>query len=93
MATIISTEVEDKLRDKHQVTPKEVDECLLNMTGRLLKDDRAQHKTNPTTWWFIAETNHKRLLKVCFMLIDGDIHIKSAFEPNLEELRIYKKYG
>lgn len=89
----IDKEIEDKLRDKHQVELKEVAECFQNMEGELLIDNREQHKTNPPTNWFIAETNHKRLLKVCFMQIGDKVHIKSAFEPNDDELRIYNKYG
>lgn len=93
MSILITKEIEDKLREKHQVTPKEIAECLQNMNGGLLIDGRDKHKTNPPTNWFIAETNHKRVLKVCFMLIAGDFHIKSAFEPNDDEVRIYNKYG
>jgi hypothetical protein len=93
MAIKISDEILKKLRDKHQVTAREVDECFLNMTGNPLKDDRDKHKTNPPTMWFIAETNKKRLLKICYIIIDGNVHIKSAFEPNEHELRIYRKYS
>lgn len=93
MAIKISQDVLDKLQEKHQVTSSEVNECFLNRTDGLLKDDREKHKTNPPTMWFIAETNKKRLLKILFIQIGHDIHIKSAFEPNAEELRIYKKYA
>lgn len=89
----ISKEIEDKLRKKHTVTPKEVEECIQNLTGKLLKDNRDDHKTNPPTWWFIAENNQGRVLKVCFIIIDGDCHIKTAYAPNAEEQRIYSKYG
>ncbi|PDP89785.1 ADP-ribosyl-(dinitrogen reductase) hydrolase [Enterobacter cloacae] len=82
---VISKEIEEKLRTKHQVTNKEVYECLANCKGNLLIDNREQHRTNPPTNWIIAETNRRRELKVCFMIIDGDIHIKSAFEPNEKE--------
>ncbi|MBA0186274.1 ADP-ribosyl-(dinitrogen reductase) hydrolase [Pectobacterium versatile] len=90
---VISEEVEDKLRNRHQVSSKEVEECLQNITGSLLFDRRDEHKTTPPTRWFIAETNQRRELKVCIMMIGTDIHIKSAFEPNEEEKRIYKKYS
>lgn len=69
MAIKISDEILNKLRDKHQVTAREVDECFLNMTGNALTDDRDKHKTNPPTMWFIAETNKKRLLKICYITI------------------------
>ena len=93
MTIVISKEIEEKLRTKHQVTNKEVYECLANCKGNLLIDNREQHRTNPPTNWIIAETNRRRELKVCFMIIDGDIHIKTAFEPNELERKIYAKHG
>lgn len=93
MAIQITQEILDKLRDKHQVTAREVEECFLNMTGNALMEQRDKHKTNPPTMWFIAETNKARLLKVCYVMFGGNIYIKSAFEPDQEELRIYKKYS
>ncbi|HGM5493476.1 hypothetical protein ACUNEV_26590 [Serratia sp. IR-2025] len=93
MTIVISEEIEDKLRIKHQVTEKEVQEALANCTGNLLIDNREQHRTNPPTNWIIAETNQRRELKICFIIIDGDIHIKSAFEPNEQERTIYAKHG
>jgi len=89
MAIEISEEIEEKLREKHNVSPKEVDECIQNVTGILLKDNRDKHKTNPPTWWIVSETNQRRLLKVCFIIIDNVFHIKTAYEPNEEEKRIY----
>lgn len=93
MTIVISKEIEEKLRTKHQVTSKEVQECLANCTGKLLTDNREQHRTNPPTNWIIAETNQRRELKVCFIIIEGAIHIKSAFEPNEKERRIYALRG
>jgi len=93
MTIVISKEIEDKLTNKHNVTIKEVHESLANFKGNLLIDNREQHRTNPPTNWFIAETNQRRELKVCFMIIDGDIHIKTAFEPNELERKIYAKHG
>ncbi|MGQ5766664.1 hypothetical protein ACUNI9_27665 [Serratia sp. IR-2025] len=93
MTIEISKEIEDKLRLKHQVTKKEVQEALLNCNGNLLTDNREQHRTTPPTQWLIAETNQRRELKICFIIIDGNIHIKSAFEPNELERKIYAKHG
>ncbi|HAN4745194.1 hypothetical protein R1D35_25640 [Escherichia coli] len=93
MTIIISKEIEEKLIKKHNVTKKEVYESLANLNGNLLIDNREQHKTTPPTYWFIAETNRRRELKVCFMIIDGNIHIKTSFEPNELERKIYAIHG
>jgi hypothetical protein len=86
-------QIEQKLRDKHQVTAKEVRECLRNRCGGELEDTREEHATDPPTRWFIARTNHLRLLKVVYVPRDGDIFLRSAFEPNATELSIYRRYG
>lgn len=39
MTIVISEEIEDKLRIKHQVTEKEVQEALANCTGNLLTEN------------------------------------------------------
>ncbi|MBU2823810.1 ADP-ribosyl-(dinitrogen reductase) hydrolase [Acidithiobacillus ferrooxidans] len=89
----ISDDVLKKLAERHHVESHEVSECLNNREGKLLKDTRQQHCTVPETYWFIAQTKKARWLKVVLMFVDGDPHIKSAFEPNEEEFRIYRKYG
>ena len=89
---IISARVRRKLADKHFVVPAEVLQCFLNYTeNNFLEDSRETHKTNPPTKWFISETDSGRLLKICFIYL-GDIQkivIKSAFEPNQDELNIF----
>jgi uncharacterized DUF497 family protein len=91
----VSHRVSEKLRDKHKVTMKEIAECFQNRQGRDLFDTRARHQTDPKTRWFLACTNHDRLLKIVFMpdVANRYVEIKSAYEPNDEEVRIYKKYG
>lgn len=88
----ISASVRRKLADKHLVVPAEVWQCFLNHTGnRFLEDSREKNKTNPPTKWFISETDSGRLLKVCFIYFEDvqKIVIKSAFEPNQDELNIF----
>lgn len=70
-----------KLRDKHGVTQKEVMECFTNGEAIYFEDTEEDHQTDPPTWWFMAPTNHNRLLAVFFIRKDGDIVIKTAFEP------------
>lgn len=77
-----SRAVAEKLRTKHNLTEKEVMECFANGEGIYFIDSREEHKTDPPTKWFMAPTNHGRMLKVCFILEAGDIVIKTAFEPD-----------
>lgn len=90
---IISSAILEKLRDKHSVERREVEQCFENKIGTFLVDDREDHRTEPETLWFIAPTNTNRLLKVAFMFIDGNIHIKSAFDPYPNEVEIYDELG
>ncbi len=90
MALLISVAVEKKLSDKHRVTRREVEQCFENREGGFLKDTRERHRTDPPTLWFIALTNKNRELKIVFMQNGNDIHLKSAFEPNDQECKIYR---
>ncbi len=91
----ISEAIIKKLSQKHDVTREEVEECFYNRIKGLLEDVREQHKTNPPTMWFIAETNEGRLLKVVFIEVarKGIYEIKTAYEPNKDEVKIYEKYA
>ncbi len=92
MAIYISKVVREKLDVKHGgVSLDEIRECFANMDGKLLYDTRSEHLTNPITRWFIAETNYGRELKIAFMQMSGDIHIKTAYEPNEAEREAYEK--
>lgn len=92
-AIIISDGILAKLRDKHDVSRAEVEQCFQNRCGMFLRDNREDHRTDPPSLWFIAETNKGRLLKVVCMFVDGNIHIKSVFEPNDDEIRLYEAQG
>lgn len=85
---IISAKVAGKLAKKHNVTEDEIVECFANRTAGFLLDEREYHKTEPPTRWFVAETNRGRLLKVVFVPTNG-IFIKTAYEANADEIRIY----
>jgi uncharacterized DUF497 family protein len=89
-----SIAVLEKLRHKHKVNVRDVEQCFENRIGGLLTDTRAEHKTVPPTCWFIAETNMGRTLKIVYIQnTDGRVFVKSAYEPNSEEMRIYEKYS
>ena len=93
MPIIIHPKTVAKLTTKHSVTEQEVLQCFDNRDGGVLMDTREEHKTNPPTLWFLAETNKGRLLKVCYVQDDASIHVKSAFEPNSTEISIYQRKG
>jgi hypothetical protein len=82
MAFKMSKDVGEKLLKDHDVVMKEVFECFGNGEAIYFEDIREGNKTNPPTWWFMAPTNKGRLLKVCFIRKDGDIEIKTAYEPD-----------
>ena len=89
----VSLDVAKKLATKHGVSIREIEQCFENRSGNLLIDTRARHRTIPPTYWFLASTNKNRVLKVVYILIEGRAHIKTAYEPNDEERRIYAKFG
>lgn len=93
MALVVSKKIAEKLASKHCVTEEEVAQCFANKIGVNLLDPREDHASDPPTLWFIAETDYGRKLKIIFIHKDGDNHLRSAFEPDDNELRIYDKYG
>ena len=103
MGIFISPKVRAKLAAKHQVTEDEIRQCFLNMPEgyEFIRDVREQHQTNPPTWFFIAETNQRRKLKICFMVFKvptpaGEAirtEIKTAYPPDDADIANYEKYG
>lgn len=94
MALIISPKIRQKLADKSPpVAEEEIIQCFANRTNTYLRDKRERNKTNPPTLWFIAETDYGRLLKIVFVPEDGDIFLRTAYVPNHEEKKIYKRFS
>jgi hypothetical protein len=82
-----------KLREKHGVHEAEVVQCFQNRVGKYAAETRQDHESDPPTLWFIAETDNKRRLKVVFLRLSKmEYIIKTAYEPNLDEERLYDKY-
>ena len=91
---IVSKRIIEKIKQKHQVTVEEISECFLNRVRGFLEDTRLDHQTDPPTFWFIAETDQRRLLKVIFIeREDGMYEIKTAYVPNSNEVKIYERYA
>lgn len=92
MKLIIAPGIREKLSKKQPpVTEQEVRQCFANREPNgFLIDTRAKNLTQPLTRWFIAETDHGKRLKVCFIpLPSGEIVIKTAYVADDEEVRIY----
>lgn len=83
---VIAPDIAAKLAGKHGVSALEVEPCFQNRTGHLLLDTREAHQTDPPTRWFIAPTNRGRLLKVCFVPVDGRYCLRTCYAPNDTEL-------
>jgi hypothetical protein len=88
---VIIPVIRQKLLTRHNVKENEVEECFLNIEGQYLYDTRAKHITNPLSEWFISKTNRDRILKVIFVHEDGNLMIKSAYEPEPAAIEIYSK--
>ena len=89
----VSDAVSKKLKEKHQVNRREVEQCFMNRMGRLLEDKRARHKTNPPTLWFLAKTNKGRVLQMVYIQTGSVIDLRSPFEPNAAEIAIFAAHG
>ncbi len=89
MSLVVSQGVKQKLAEKHNVQIHEIRECFSNRTGGFLTDNREDHKTDPPTLWFVAETDYGRLLKVVFIQKENDFFIKTTYEANKKEVSIY----
>jgi uncharacterized DUF497 family protein len=87
----ISDAVLEKLRNKHSVTRREVEQCFENKCGLYLEDDREDHKTDPPTLWFVAPTSTGRALKVIFIYRDGQVHLRSAYEADQAAQSMYDR--
>lgn len=86
---VISPAIEGKLALKHRISRQDVEQCFMNRTHSYLEDKRLDHLTEPPTEWFISENDRGLLIKVVFVFDHGMIYLKSAFPPNLTEMRIY----
>jgi hypothetical protein len=92
MQLYLSQKIRQKLTDKvPPVSENDILECFTNRTHGFLTDNREDHLTDPFTQWFISENDYGRRLKVCFMKYPNQVSIKTAYVPNADEERIYKK--
>ena len=91
---LISEDVLKKLSEKTPpVSRNEVEHCFSNRVKGLLIDSRANNQTTPPTLWFLAPTNKGRILKIVYIQREQIIHLRTAYDPNPEEERIYQQYA
>lgn len=93
MGLVIASKVRNKLTEKHNVREQDLHECFSNRVKGFLIDTRENNKTDPPTKWFVADNDYNKKLKIVFVEVNGDIHIKTAYEANSDEIRIYNKYA
>ena len=77
----VSPRVAEKLKTRHQVSNQEIAECFANRTGKFYTDTREDNQTDPPTYWFVAETDTGRVLKVVFVRYPDHFSIKTAYTP------------
>ncbi len=90
---IPSQEISDKLA-KRQIDEFDIRACLANREGTFVEETKLTHITNPASYWFIAEDDKGRILKISFMYYTAaaEMHIKSAFEASEKQINEYKPY-
>lgn len=91
LSFIFSPVIREKIEKTHKVFISEVEECFYNREGEFYEDNRDQHKTDPPTQWFVAETDRGRKLKIIFVKSEDGIRIKSAYDANQAICKLYKK--
>jgi hypothetical protein len=87
-----SKAIENKILEFHGIALIEAEEAFFNFNGKMLEDDRLQHKTKPPTYWFLSETFDGRLIKIV-VKIDWKNNIaflRTAYEPSQEEVIFYE---
>lgn len=85
----ISKAVLEKLATRHHVERREIEQCFANIDGPLLIDNREDHQSDPVTLWFLSRTNKNRLLKMVYIQRGSEIHLRTCYEPNEMEIKIY----
>jgi len=90
----LSQRIREKLAAQDPpVTEVEIVQCFANREGAYPLDTREEHRTDPPTRWIGAETDFGRTLKVVFIHKNDDVIIKTAYDANDAERRIYRSQG
>lgn len=86
-----SAPIKKKLEDKHGVMWDEVHQAFNNRdeSAGYLEETRPIHQSNPKSYWFIAETDYGRFLKIVFIELNDKTYIRTAFEPTGKQILQY----
>lgn len=90
---IISEAILKKLKEKHDVCRREVEQCFENLEGPLLVDNREEHRSDPPTLWFLSRTNKNRLLKIAYIQRGSKVFLRTCYAPNDDEIAIYASHS
>lgn len=94
MPLVLSDRIREKLSGKvPPVSEQELVQCFANQTHEPLLDTRSIHMTDPPTRWFVGETDYGRKIKIMYVQREGRTHIKSAYDADLNIIRIYNKHA
>lgn len=63
---------------------------ISNIEGQLIEDTAEEHRTTPPSFWFIAQTDYGRQLKVVLVPKDGNIFLKTAFDAKISHVQLYE---
>ena len=90
----ISDRIVEKIKNKHRLDKDEVIQAWKKYDGITLADTRERYWTYPPTEWFLVRSDSGKLLKIIFMIDDdGTAYLKSAFEADKTEKRIFLAHG
>lgn len=92
-----SPSVRAKLQAR-SISQDEVCECFFNREHHFLTDPREEHRTNPPTLWFIAETDKGRRLKICFVKVRAvnnsvAYEVKTVYEPSTATEQNFSRFA
>jgi hypothetical protein len=91
---LYQAKVKAKIKEIHEVEIEEVREAFLNHIAcneRFIEETRKEHFKVHKKLWFIAETDHGRILKVV-VAEEGDfLELVTAYDPDEEDIIYYEK--
>ncbi len=91
---VISPKIAAKIAqpDHGALTRKDVEECFLNRTGKVVPDARSQHASaqGRPSWWFVAPNHIGRMIKVMYVEDDEHVYLKSAYLATSEVVTVYE---
>lgn len=91
---VFAESIKEKLSQKiPPVSVVEVEEAFSQWDGWWVEDDRHEHRSDPPTYWFLAETFDGRLLKVVIKPLKNSnrAYVRTAYDADTMEIYVYEK--